>query len=90
MWCDPGMAPRNRTVSADATGMSLKFLTKQRPVTHCDHPSEVRLEIAGLSRSVCESCGRVSVGYVKDHFRSSRAHELLEIGSDEDDPDADV
>jgi hypothetical protein len=90
MWCDPGMAPRNRAVSADATGMSRKFLTRQRPVTHCDHPSEVRLEIAGLSRSVCESCGRVSVGYVKDHFRSSRAHELLEIGSDEDDPDADV
>lgn len=70
--------------------MSLKFLAKQRPVTHCDHPSEVRLEIAGLSRSVCESCGRVSVGYVGDHFRPSRAHELLEIGSDESDPDANV
>lgn len=26
------------------------------------------MEIAGMSRSVCESCGRVSVGYVENHI----------------------
>lgn len=68
--------------------MPLSFRTKRR-VTHCEHTSEVRLEIAGLIRSVCESCGRVTVEYVTDHFRPERVQELgSSIDLDGTDPDA--
>lgn len=50
-------------------------MTRRRPSTQCEHTSEVRLEIAGLVRSVCESCGRVSVDVVEDRFRPERLHE---------------
>lgn len=70
--------------------MQLNFLTKRRPTTtHCEHTSEVRLEIAGLNRSVCESCGRVSVEYLGDHLGTRRSQELVLISPDEADPDSD-
>ncbi len=69
--------------------MSLKFFTKRRPGPECEHTSEVRLEIAGLNRSVCESCGRVSVAYVGDHFRSGRAQGLAVVNPDEVEPESD-
>ncbi|HUG31936.1 MAG TPA: hypothetical protein VMM14_03500 [Acidimicrobiia bacterium] len=55
--------------------MELKFKTKRRPATQCKHTSEVRLEIAGLVRSVCESCAKVSVAVVEDRFRPERLHD---------------
>lgn len=51
--------------------MGFTFKTKQRATQTCTHTSEVTIEVAGLSRSVCESCGRVSVGYVGDAYPAS-------------------
>lgn len=72
---------------ADWTYMS--FLTKRRPTTACEHTDQVTFEIAGMSRSVCEDCGKVSVGYVEDHFSPERIYEVAEMlsslgASDED------
>lgn len=47
--------------------MTISFLAKRRTTTDCPHLVELRLEIAGMIRSVCDNCGRVSVGYVEDH-----------------------
>ncbi|HJS72393.1 MAG TPA: hypothetical protein VJ858_06655 [Acidimicrobiia bacterium] len=49
--------------------MTLNFLTKRRRTTECTHEKQMRIEVAGMSRDVCESCGRVSVGYVDDHIQ---------------------
>ena len=68
------MAPRNRSPPVDVFDMELKFMSKRRPATQCKHTSEVRLEIAGLVRSVCETCGRVSVDVVEDRFSPERRH----------------
>lgn len=38
----------------------------------CSHATELRMEIAGLSRTVCEQCGRVSVAYIDDHLRRTK------------------
>lgn len=43
----------------------------------CSHKSEIRMEVAGMSRSVCESCGRVSVTYIDDHLRRTRARQAV-------------
>lgn len=43
----------------------------------CSHTSELRMEIAGLSRTVCERCGRVSVGYIDDHLRRTRSTQTV-------------
>jgi len=48
--------------------MAFNFKTKDRPEVTCPHESQVTLEVAGLSRSVCESCGKVSVGYVSNAY----------------------
>ena len=56
--------------------MTLKFRTKKRSTGTCDHESEITIAVAGMSRSVCESCGRVSVAYVEDHFNPERAQEV--------------
>lgn len=48
--------------------MGFRFSTRQRATTLCGHTTEVTIEVAGLSRSVCESCGRVSVVFVKDIY----------------------
>lgn len=58
--------------------MALKFLSKRPITTECDHESQIRIEVAGMSREVCESCGRVSVGYVEAHFRPGRLQEVEE------------
>ena len=42
----------------------------------------MRIEVAGMSREVCETCGRVSLGYVEDHFV-----EWVDVDSDEPDED---
>lgn len=45
----------------------------------CPHTSELRMEIAGMSRTVCEKCGRVSVAYLDDHLRSIRSNQTVEV-----------
>lgn len=48
--------------------MGFGFKAKQRTTETCPHTNQVTIEVAGMSRSVCESCGRVSVGYVGDAY----------------------
>lgn len=63
--------------------MSLNFMSKRRSPDKCAHAAQVRIEIAGMSRSVCEGCGQISVGYVEDHFAEERVQEVaLLLGSD--------
>jgi hypothetical protein len=33
----------------------------------------MKIEIAGMSREVCESCGRVRIGYVENHAKAKDA-----------------
>lgn len=56
--------------------MALSFLTNRRSTATCEHAHQVSFEIAGMSRSVCEDCGKVSVGYVEDHFSPERIYEV--------------
>lgn len=68
--------------------MTLNFLAKRRMTAECEHQTQMRIEIAGMSREVCETCGRVSVAYIEDHFHPDRTHEIeVEIvDSDDDSP----
>lgn len=63
--------------------MGLKLTGRQKAAVVCGHKSEITLEIAGLSRSVCESCGRVSVSYVKDAYPSEWTELPEDDGSDD-------
>lgn len=56
--------------------MTIKFLSKHRSTTDCKHESQMRIEVAGMSREVCEACGKVSVGYIENHLRPERAQKL--------------
>lgn len=56
--------------------MSIKFLSKHRSITDCKHESQMRIEVAGMSREVCEACGKVTVGYIENHLGSERAQKL--------------
>lgn len=38
----------------------------------CQHKDTRSATIAGLKRTVCQRCGRVSVGFVKDVFAEER------------------
>ena len=44
----------------------------------------MRIEVAGMSREVCESCGRVSLGYVEDHYRDWLDEESGDFDSEDD------
>jgi len=55
--------------------MTLSFLNKR---STCEHKFQMRIEIAGMSREVCESCGKVSVAYVESHLSAERAQALDE------------
>ncbi len=44
----------------------------------------MRIEVAGMSREVCESCGRVSLGYVEDHYREWLDEKSEDIDSEDD------
>lgn len=56
--------------------MTIKFLSKHGSTTQCKHESQLRMEIAGMSREVCEACGKVSVGYIENHLGPERADKL--------------
>lgn len=58
--------------------MTKNFLSKDRVTSNCTHESQMRIEIAGMSREVCESCGKVSVAYIEDHFQPERVQEVEE------------
>lgn len=58
--------------------MTLSFLNKR---SECTHRVQMRIEIAGMSREVCESCGKVSVGYVESHIGPARAQVLSEVAA---------
>lgn len=64
------------SLPVDEIHMAIKFLSKQRSIADCKHESQMRIEVAGMSREVCESCGKVSVGYIKNHLDSERAEKL--------------
>ena len=58
--------------------MTLNFLAKRHFANACQHQTQMRIQIAGMSREVCESCGKVSVSFIEDHFRPEHAQRLLE------------
>lgn len=68
--------------------MGFGFKTRQRTTETCLHTNQVTIEVAGMSRSVCESCGRVSVGYVGDAY-SPEWVELVEEITPSPTPSAD-
>lgn len=70
------MAPKTAIPTCRSEGMTFKLTGKKRPMATCTHESEMKIEVAGMSRSVCESCGRVSVAYVDSHFTPERVQEL--------------
>lgn len=57
--------------------MSKNFRSRLRSMDKCSHTREMRTEIAGMSRSVCEDCGRVSVTYIDDHLRRTRSSQYV-------------
>lgn len=48
--------------------MAISFKSRSRTDTTCRHDVEMVTEVAGMSRSFCEACGRVSVAYVENHL----------------------
>lgn len=52
----------------DVYRMTINFRSRRRTTSDCEHETSMRIEVAGMSREVCESCGRVSVGFVEEHF----------------------
>ena len=48
--------------------MTINFKGRARVNSDCTHDSTMRIEVAGMSREVCEACGRVSLGFVEDHY----------------------
>jgi hypothetical protein len=63
------MTPKPTDIGTDPSLMTLNFLPRRRLTAECAHERQMRIEVAGMSREVCESCGRVSVAYVGDHFQ---------------------
>lgn len=50
--------------------MTLNLLARRQFTSECKHENQRRIEIAGMSRTVCQSCGRVSIGYLEHHYDS--------------------
>lgn len=78
------MTPKVRAAVADLSDMALKFLTKRRMTSNCAHESLMRIEVAGMSREVCEECGRVKLGFIEAHHGSVPARAGAEVSSDLD------
>jgi hypothetical protein len=57
--------------------MTISFRSKRR-TSDCTHETQIRTEIAGMRRLVCENCGRVSLGYVDDHFQAQGSAQRIE------------
>ncbi|MGH3650554.1 MAG: hypothetical protein ACRDU9_07565 [Acidimicrobiia bacterium] len=52
--------------------MTFTIRARRRAIYDCTHENTVQTEISGLSRSVCERCGHVSVKYVGNHLKSEQ------------------
>jgi hypothetical protein len=63
--------------------MTLNFLPRRKMTAECAHERQMRIEVAGMSREVCESCGRVSVAYVADHYQRDVEDVDSDSGSDD-------
>jgi hypothetical protein len=59
-------------------------------MANCRHESTMRIVVAGMSREVCEACGRVSLGYVGDHRRTELIHSGADMSSTRRDVSASV
>jgi hypothetical protein len=68
------MTPKSGAGPVEDLSMSLNFLARSRITANCKHESTLRMEVAGMSREVCEACGRVSLGYVENHCRTRLVH----------------
>jgi hypothetical protein len=62
--------------------MALNFLTKRRMTSNCTHKSVMRIEVAGMSREVCESCGRIRLDYIEAHHGTALVHAGADVSSD--------
>jgi hypothetical protein len=78
------MTPKIGAQPAEYRGMSFKLRDKGRTSATCKHESLMRIEVAGMSRDVCESCGRVRIGYVEDHARARAAQRATATSPDSD------
>lgn len=72
------MTPKTSDRLVEDSHMSLKFLAKRRITANCKHQSFIRIEVAGMSREVCEGCGRVSIGYVEEHLLARLTHSAVD------------
>lgn len=75
------MTPKFGEGQVEDLSMSLTFFAKNRIAASCKHESTVRIEVAGMSREVCEACGRVSLGYVEHHARTRLVHSAMDSSS---------
>lgn len=66
------MVPKLGAGRAEYGVMTLRQ-AKRRATAQCKHDSLMRIEVAGMSREVCEGCGRVSLAYVEEHFHTKLA-----------------
>lgn len=64
----------------DEIHMTIKFLSKNRAITNCTHETQIRTMVAGMSREVCNACGKVSVGYVENHLGAEGSQKLEAAG----------
>jgi hypothetical protein len=64
------MTPKIAGGPVEECCMSLNFKARSRMAANCRHELSMRIVVAGMSREVCEACGRVSLGYVENHRRT--------------------
>lgn len=83
-WCPMTMAPKIGAAVADNSRMAVNFRTKRRSTSKCEHESVMRIEVAGMSREVCEACGRVKLGYIESHHGTSLVQAGADVSSDRD------
>lgn len=76
------MAPKICQTPPISSHMTLNFRQRRRTTSECTHRNSMRIEIAGMSREVCENCGNVSVGYVDDHFSRDGAAQVVEAAAE--------
>jgi len=62
--------------------MAFNFITRRRMTSNCTHKSVMRIEVAGMSREVCESCGRIRLGYIEAHHGTALVQAGADISSD--------
>ncbi len=70
--------------------MTMNFRTRTRATSRCTHESRMRIEVAGMSREVCETCGKVSLAFVDDTYRDwSEGESRVPSIEESEEPEAD-